>query len=126
MKLMNNKVLLTLASGVVFSVALVLSLSAGPGSVRAQSKSGKDLYKQNCRVCHEANSPNGEYSPMSLTQDQWKKFFKNKLAPAHKDTSLPGVNQKLLETLTPEQLKAIEKFAVDHAADSEQPQTCSG
>ena len=126
MRLRNDKVLLILAFGVVLALALLFLLSAGPTPVQAQSKSGKDLYKQNCRVCHEANSPNGEYTPMSLTQDQWKKFFKNKLAPVHKEANLPGLNQKLLEVLTPEQLKAIEKFAVDHAADSEQPQTCSG
>jgi cytochrome c5 len=118
--------------GFLFSISAGLSVLtltifafSGPAST-AQSKSGKDLYKQNCRVCHEKSSANGEYSPMSLTQDQWKNFFKNKLVPAHKTVSLPGMNQKLLEILTPEQLKAIEKFAVDHAADSEQPQTCSG
>lgn len=104
----------------------ILALMLQDSTSLAQSKSAKDLYRQNCRVCHEKGSPNGEFSPMSLTQDQWKNFFKNKLVPAHKDATLPGANQKLLEMLTPEQLKAIEKYATDHAADSEQPQTCSG
>lgn len=114
-------------SGLACVVALSFAFFALGGTTsRAQSKSGKDLYKQNCRVCHEKDSASGEYSPMSLTQDQWKNFFKNKLVPAHQKATLPGMNQKLLEMLTPEQLKAIEKFAVDHAADSEQPQTCSG
>ena len=125
MRSMKTKVLFSVAS--VFASALlvlVFMLSGSTGT--AQSKSGKDLYKQNCRVCHEKGSPSGEFSPMSLTQDQWRSFFKSKLVPAHKQVSLPGGNQKLLEMLTPDQLKAIEKFAVDHAADSEQPQTCSG
>src|SRR6266540_1595798 len=117
--------LFSLATAVLCLLALALFAMSG-STTTAQSKSGKDLYKQNCRVCHEKGSPSGEFSPMSLTQDQWKNFFKNKLVPAHKQVSLPGMNQKLLELLTPEQLKAIEKFAVDHAADSEQPQTCSG
>lgn len=125
MRVTKPSFLFSLASAVVCGLAVTLFALSGPPST-AQSKSGKDLYKQNCRVCHEKGSANGEYSPMSLTQDQWKNFFKNKLVPAHKSVSLPGMNQKLLEMLTPEQLKAIEKFAVDHAADSEQPQTCSG
>ena len=125
MRLIKKRVLFSVASACLCALSLTVLMLSGPAGV-AQSKSGKDLYKQNCRVCHEKSSPNGEYSPMSLTQDQWKNVFKNKLVPAHKQVSLPGRNQKLLELLTPEQLKAIEKFAVDHAADSEQPQTCSG
>ncbi|MBI3651742.1 MAG: c-type cytochrome [Acidobacteria bacterium] len=95
----------------------------------AQEKSsttGKDLFKQNCRVCHSKDSAQGEYSPLSLIQDQWKKFFTTKFASTHKDVRLPGQEKKLLETLTPEQLKTLQKYCIDHAADSEQPQTCSG
>lgn len=94
----------------------------------AQEKSpvsGKDLYKQNCRVCHAKDSPQGEYSPLSLIQDQWKKFYTTKLAATHIDVKVPGQEKKLLDTLTAEQIKAIQKYCVDHAADSEQPQTCS-
>lgn len=101
---------------------LALAGTALPGG---KAPDGKDLYKQNCRVCHDKGSANGEYSPMSLIQDQWKAFFKNKLAAAHKDAKAPGGTGKLLEVLTPEQIQAIQKFCVDHAADSEQPQTCS-
>ncbi|MBS1795080.1 MAG: cytochrome c [Acidobacteria bacterium] len=86
---------------------------------------GKELFKQNCRVCHEKDSPNGEFTPMSLTQDQWKAFFKNKFEAKHKDVILDREKKKLLEFLTTQQIEAIQKFCVDHAADSEQPQTCS-
>jgi hypothetical protein len=61
---------------------------------------------------------------MTLTQDQWRKFFSTKLAPSHKSAVDPKTGKKLLETLTPDQLKAIQRFAIDHAADSEQPATC--
>jgi mono/diheme cytochrome c family protein len=115
-----------LLGAIVVCLAAATLFALSGSTTTAQSKSGKDLYKQNCRVCHEKASPNGEFSPMSLTQDQWKKFFDSKLVPAHKQVTLPGMNQKLFEMLTPEQLKTIQKFAVDHAADSEQPQTCSG
>jgi mono/diheme cytochrome c family protein len=90
-----------------------------------KTASGKELYRQNCRVCHEKGSPDGEYSPMSLIQDQWKEFFETKYAATHKEVQLPGQSKKLLEALTPEQIKIIQKYCIDHAADSEQPQTCS-
>jgi hypothetical protein len=86
---------------------------------------GKELYKQNCRVCHEKGSVNGEYSPMSLTQDQWKAFFKNKFEAKHKDVILEREKKRLLEFLSAPNIQAIQKYCVDHAADSEQPQTCS-
>ncbi len=102
-------------------LALVLTTSA----VAGDKPNGKELYKANCKACHDKGSKFGEFTPMTLIQDQWRGFFKEKLVPAHKDVTLPGQSIKLLDSLTPEQMKAIEKFCVDHAADSEQPQTCT-
>ena len=90
----------------------------------AQNLNGKELYKSNCKVCHDKGSPSGQYTPMTLTQDQWRTFFKMKLIPSHKNAVHPKTGGKLLEGLTPDQLKAIQRFAIDHAADSEQPATC--
>ena len=88
------------------------------------AEDGKVLYRANCRVCHDKGSPNKQYTPMTLTQEQWRRFFSARLVPAHKTAILPGNGKKLMESLTPEQLKAIQRFAIDHAADSEQPATC--
>jgi cytochrome c peroxidase len=117
-----NSVKRFIAISGLFLIPLVLMT---PAQDKA-SMSGKDLYKQNCRVCHAKDSTHGEYSPMTLIQDQWKRFFNTKFASTHKDVALPGQEKKLLETLTPEQIKILQKYCVDHAADSEQPQTCSG
>lgn len=113
-------------------IIVVIGLFLGFALIRTQGvtavgdkENGKQLYKQNCRICHEKDSPNGEITPMSLTQDQWKSFFKNKFAAKHKDVILEKEKKKLLEFLTTKQIETIEKFCVDHAADSEQPQTCS-
>jgi len=104
------------------AVGIVLLTAAGTAS--AQNLNGKELYRNNCKVCHDKGSPNGQYTPMTLTQDQWRSFFKTKLIPSHKSLVHPKAGGKLLELLTPDQMKAIQRFAIDHAADSEQPATC--
>ncbi len=108
----------------LLALAASVAFLAATQTAAAQNLNGKELYRNNCKVCHDKGSPNGQYTPMTLTQDQWKKFFNVKLVPAHKNALHPKTGGKLLEELTPDQLKAIQKFAVDHAADSEQPATC--
>ncbi|HEX8926210.1 MAG TPA: cytochrome c [Terriglobales bacterium] len=85
---------------------------------------GKALYRANCKVCHDKGSKHGTYTPMTLTQDQWRKFFSAKLVPAHKTVVHPTSGKKVLDTLSPDEMKAIQRFCIDHAADSEQPATC--
>jgi len=93
-------------------------------AVAADKADGKALYRDNCKVCHDKGSKNGEYSPLTLIQDQWKSFFKEKFDASHKNAILPN-GKRLMDGLSPAELKALQKFAIDHAADSEHPQTCS-
>jgi len=109
----------------IILAALISTISGTSSDDKKDKETGKDLYKQDCKVCHEKGSPNGEFTPMTLTQDQWKAFFDKKLASSHKDVVLTAENRKLLEFLSADQITKIRKFCVDHAADSEQPQTCS-
>lgn len=109
---------------IAITSALGLLLLGGSGTTWAEP-SGQDLYKANCKVCHAAGSPQGEYTPLTLIQDLWEKFFKQKYENKHKDLDHPSVQgKKVVEAITPEMLGKIKKFAVDHAADSEQPMTC--
>ena len=104
----------------LFSIALLLGLFAAVSF----ATDGKVLYRNNCKVCHDKGSKHGTYTPMTLTQSQWRKFYSTKLISAHKTAVHPASGKKLLESLTPDDMKAIQRFCVDHAADSEQPATC--
>lgn len=106
------------------TAGVLLACFAAPAMALAQNANGKELYRNNCRVCHEKGSANGQYTPMTLTQDQWRAFFKLKLTPAHQTAVNPKTGGQLLEQLSPDQFKAIQRFCIDHAADSEQPATC--
>ena len=94
------------------------------GTALAGGLDGKSLYRDNCRVCQDKGSPHKQYTPMTLTQAQWRSFFSAKLVSSHKSAVHPKTGKHLLESLSPEQMKAIQRFAIDHAADSEQPATC--
>ena len=98
---------------------------AMPAAAKDKAPTPRQLVKQYCRVCHGPNSPNGEYTPMTFIQDQWTDFFANTYKDAHKGVVDPHHNnKKVLEEITPDMLKKIEKYMVDHAADSEHPMTC--
>ena len=104
----------------------VLLLGVANVATAAKKKlNGKDLFKEYCKPCHEADSENGEYTPMSLIQDQWTRFFEEDYEATHKKIAFPAHdNKSVTEVITPEMLEAITEFAVDHAADSENPMTC--
>ena len=115
-----KKTLVVLAI-VAFAAVLVVGLTYAKG----KAPEGKLLYRTHCKVCHGPNSPNGEYSPLSLIQSQWERFFDKKYERKHPDMKAPGEEGKTLkDVITPEMLKKIRTFAVDHAADSESPMTC--
>jgi CDP-diacylglycerol pyrophosphatase len=86
---------------------------------------GKDLFKMVCKECHQPKAKAGEYTPMTLIQEQWEAFFDTKFLKTHQDLTLPGNEaRKVGGILDSQMLQKIRKFCVDHAADSEQPMTC--
>lgn len=90
-----------------------------------EKMSGKELYKNFCKNCHLPESPNGEYTPMTLIQEQWERFYEEKYVKAHTAVadSLHG-GEKVLELINEKMLKKIKKFTIEGAADSEHPMTC--
>ncbi len=98
---------------------------AMPAGAKDKGPTGRQLVQQYCRICHGPNAKAGTYTPMTFIQDQWTDFFANTYKDSHKGViDTHHNNKKVLEEITPEMLKKIEKFMVDHAADSEHPMTC--
>jgi len=103
----------------------VLALSLANVATAAKKPKGVDLYKEYCKPCHGPDSENGEYTPMTLIQDQWDRFFDEKFVDSHSAVMDPNhENKPVTEAISEADLELIKKFAVDHAADSEQPMTC--
>ena len=103
----------------------VLALGLANMATAAKKVKGLDLYKDYCKSCHEVDSPNGEYTPMTLIQDQWERFFDKKFVDSHSEVLDPNHDNKpVTEVISDDDLQKIKEFAIDHAADSEQPMTC--
>jgi hypothetical protein len=110
-----------------FAAFLFLSLTLSLGLLHAagEKATGKDLFKAHCRTCHGPKGPAKEVTPMTLIQEQWERFFKDKFASTHAAVKNPAQGDKPVpEAIPAEDLEKIKQFAIDHAADSEQPSTC--
>ena len=124
---MHKEVLMSKTKLMVVVVLVgIVALSFTSGAMAAKKKiKGQDIYKEFCKPCHEVDSDNGEYTPMSLIQDQWETFFDEDFEEAHKGIKDPNYDNKpVTDVLTEEEFEALKKWTIDHAADSEQPMTC--
>jgi hypothetical protein len=87
--------------------------------------SGQDLYKEYCKPCHQEDSEHGEYTPMTLIQDQWTRFFEEKYEGTHSAVKDPNHGDVVVtEAISAEDFEKLKEWTIDHAADSEQPMTC--
>ncbi|RMF72947.1 MAG: cytochrome c [Acidobacteria bacterium] len=104
-------------------VGLLLALGL-PALGASGTKAELELWKASCKVCHAKDGTAKDLSPATLIGMQWERFFDKKFAKTHADLIHPEKKEPLGKVLTPETLKKLRKFLVDHAADSEQPMTC--
>jgi len=113
---------------VLLTLALVMIAGVAMAEEKAETKkelSGKDLYKDHCKVCHMEDSDAGEYTPMTLIQEQWEEFFDDYWTETHEEVVCPKDDtKKVTDMWDADMLKAVREFCIDHAADSEQPMTC--
>lgn len=124
-KLQFTLVLAAVAISLVSPVGAAEAPAADPVLAKLNEMDGKEIYKNVCKSCHGPDADAGEYTPMSLIMEQWDEFFQDTFAEAHKDLACPhDENRMLTDVFTGGLLKKVQKFCVDHAADSEQPMTC--
>lgn len=84
-----------------------------------KATSGKELFKETCRSCHIEGGKAKAISPSDKIQSQWERFFKEEFERVHKDLKEP-----VMEKITKEEMDAIKKYVIEHAADTEKPETC--
>lgn len=128
------KKLITLLVLAMALVALTATLAAAEDKAPAAEvdhaaklaeMDGKAIYKGLCKTCHGTDADAGEYTPMSLIMEQWDEFFEDTFVETHQEVACPkDETQMITDVLTEDALKKVQKFCVDHAADSEQPMTC--
>ena len=83
------------------------------GAEGGNPRKGKALFKKTCKECHSKGTAGGEVTPLTKTMQQWDRFFEKK---EHNPEPLKGLSEQ--------DLKDIQQFLFDHAADSPQPETC--
>lgn len=97
----------------IFAIAAFCT-TAALAAEGGNPKKGKYLFKKNCKACHVDGAEGGVLTPMKKTQGQWDRFF--------------GKNGKTMGEraggLGDQDLKDIQQYLFDHAADSDQPETC--
>jgi len=97
-------------------VVTALTFAAGLALAAGNETKGKFYFKKTCKPCHSKAKEGGEMTPLTKTQEQWKRYFSKGM---HKKGG-----EKLPDVVPAEQLIDIETFLVNHAADSPQPETC--
>jgi cytochrome c5 len=98
--------------GLFLVVAAVTAVTAAEGG---NPKKGKHLYKKTCRSCHADGSEAQALTPMAKTQRQWERHFEKGTHP-DKTQAWKGLSEQ--------DLKDIQQYLFNHAADSDQPETC--
>ncbi len=102
-----KKILLVSLILSAFCISSVMAVEGG------NSRKGKHLFKKNCKTCHDTGGEGGALTPLAKTMSQWDRFFKKQDHPGD-----------LFKSMSEKDLKDINQFLYDHAADSPSPETC--
>lgn len=92
------------------------------GGQRANPRKGKVFFKKYCRTCHDGSIEAPVLQPITKTMDQWSREFEK---TNHVQICLPRVTEQSKKVLITQDLIDIQSYLVQHAADSDQPATCS-
>ncbi len=79
----------------------------------AFASDGKVLFQQKCGKCHKSGGEAASFAPTKYASLQWERFFERDKHARKKDISADFSSDELF---------AIKKYLVEHAADSDQPE----
>jgi len=99
----------------MLAVVMALALAVSAASKGNETK-GKYYFKQTCKTCHTKGAVGGEITPLNKKMNQWTAYFQ---AGTHAHGKEP-----LTKYVSEEQLRDVQAFLTNHAADSLQPETC--
>ena len=63
----------------------LVAVSAAAFAAKGQLDRPGAASKEHCKSCHGPSAKAGEYAPLTLTQEQWERFFDKKFQPSHKN-----------------------------------------
>ena len=84
-----------------FLLVMVMSIVVLAGTALARGIDGKELYRDNCRVCHDKGSAHKQYTPMTLTQAQWRSFLFGKAGVFPQECDSPKNRQEAARVAFP-------------------------
>ncbi len=88
---------------------LTWALSLNP----CHAAEGKKLFIGKCGNCHKAKGEAPAFAATKYASMQWERFFERNKHERKKD---------ITALITASELRDIEKYLIDHAADSDQPE----
>ncbi len=104
---------------VLAGVLALVVVTAAAGAASGNPNRGKSLFKSTCKSCHVKGGDAKDLTPLSKTQAQWERAYKDKF-----EAMARRVEKKNNKALKTAELDDIRAFLVAHAADSDQPETC--
>ncbi len=83
--------------------------------IKGSDAKGKYFFKKQCKNCHGKKDEGGEVTPISKTIKQWERYFKKAKHTEEMPFDSLGTEEERIH---------IRTFLINHAADSDQPETC--
>ena len=111
----SAKRILYLLSGLTLAGLLCSAASVDP-QPKGNDGKGRYYFRQTCKQCHTKGAKGGEVTPLTKTMAQWRSYF---LKAKHSSGT-----EALVKVMPAEQLRDVQTYLINHAADSLQPETC--
>lgn len=109
-----NRILIN--SALSFAFVALANTSQAASQPKGSETKGRHYFRQICKDCHVKGAAGGEVSPLTRTQAQWRTYFGK--------AKHGGGADPLTKFMTEDQLRDLQTFLINHAADSPQPETC--